>query len=141
MIAWSGDVTKETKKEKLWYLASPYSHKDAWVRELRFRAVARIAGRLRAEHGLATFCPISHSHPISKEILGLVDPTDHDFWLSWDEPFERLCDELLVAKLPGWEESRGVNREIVQFDKVGKPVTMLNVHEWFTLTEWEMLKA
>lgn len=126
--------------EKLYYLASPYSHADAWVREVRFRAVARVAGQLRTTRRIATFCPIAHSHPISEELIG-VDPTDVDFWLSWDEPFERLCDGLIVAMLPGWTISTGVSREIPMFGKAGKPVEHLDPQKWFTSAEWAMLAA
>ncbi len=127
--------------KSLWYLASPYSHKDKWVRELRFRAVARVAGRLQVDRKITTFCPIAHSHPVSEEILGLVAATDVDFWLDWDEPFESLCEGLIVARLPGWEKSTGVSREMAQFEKAEKLVTMLNVREWFTNAEWAMLEA
>ncbi len=125
--------------DKLHYLASPYSHPDAWMRELRFRAVARVAGALRRDRGIITFCPIAHSHPISEELTG-VDPTDHSFWLSWDEPFEHACASLIVCMLPGWEESLGVATELHLFAKApAKPVSNLNPREWFSPGEWQML--
>ena len=126
--------------EKLWYLASPYSHPDAWVRELRFRAVSRVAGMLRKEEGIITFCPIAHSHPISEELTG-VDPTDHDFWLSWDEPFEVLCSGLIVCQFPGWERSKGIAAEVPLFKAAGKPVVKRYPGRWFTAAEWAMLEA
>ncbi len=126
--------------DKLWYLASPYSHPDAWMRELRFRAVARVAGILRRDEGISTFCPITHSHPISEELTG-VDPTDHDFWLSWDKPFERLCSGLIICQLPGWDKSRGIATEVPLFKAAGKPVLHRVVIQLFSAAEWAMLEA
>ena len=125
---------------ELWYLASPYSHPDVWMRELRFRAVSRVAGALRKERELLTFCPIAHSHPISEELTG-VSPTDHDFWLAWDHPFEAACTGLIVCMLPGWDKSEGVSVEIPLFKKAEKLVVHLQPRQWFTLTEWAMLEA
>ncbi len=125
---------------ELHYLASPYSHKDAWMRELRFRAISRVAGALMSERGIATFCPIAHSHPVSEELRG-VDPTDHGFWLTWDNHFNHACTGLIVAMLPGWSKSRGVTSELSRFKAVGKPVEHLDPTEWFTPTEWRMLEA
>ncbi len=124
--------------EKLWYLASPYSHADKWVREIRFQAISRVAGKLRVEKGIATFCPIAHSHPIAE--WGGV-PNTFDFWSSWDKPFEVACTGLIVAQLPGWAKSKGVNGEIASFTKAQKPVDNLIVSHWFTKAEWSMLEA
>lgn len=125
---------------ELQYLASPYSHKDAWMRELRFRAISRVAGALKTERGIDTFCPIAHSHPISEELTN-VDPTDHDFWLGWDNHFNDACAGLIVAMIPGWDSSKGITAETKLFRAAGKPVEFLGVSQWFTLTEWEMLEA
>ncbi len=125
---------------ELQYLASPYSHKDAWMRELRFRAISRVAGALMHERGVPTFCPITHSHPISEELRS-VDPTDHEFWLAWDNHFNSACAGLIVAMLPGWSKSRGVASEIPLFEAAGKPIVHLDPTEWFTTCEWRMLEA
>ncbi len=126
--------------DDLWYLGSPYSHPDAWMRELRFRAVSRVAGALRVERGIAIWCPIAHSHPISEELKG-VDPTDVDFWLSWDKPFEQACKGLIICSLPGWVNSKGLIIEGSLFRKAGKTVEVYYPREHFTATEWAMLEA
>ncbi len=128
--------------DELWYLGSPYSHPDAWMRELRFRAVSRVAGALRVERGIAIWCPIAHSHPISEELQGM-SPLDHDFWLSWDKPFEQACKGLIVCALPGWQKSKGLKVEIELFsEREGKAITeCYNPRGHFTATEWAMLEA
>ena len=95
----------------LYYLASPYSHSSAWMRELRFRAVSRVAGALRQERDILTFCPVAHTHPIAEELTD-VSPIDTIFWLEWDKPFEKSCSGLVVCMLPGWDKSIGVTTEV-----------------------------
>lgn len=102
------------------YLASPYSHPDAAVREERFDAACRATAAL-LRSGQPVFSPIAHTHGLVAHGL----PTD---W-SWWEPFDRehllRCDELAVLLLDGWRESVGVTAEIRIARELGKPVRYL----------------
>jgi hypothetical protein len=89
------------------YLASPYSHPDAQIREARFQAVCQAAAKLMRE-GRHVFSPIAHSHPIAA--YGL--PTDWSYWEASARRHIKQCDELLVLMLDGWEHSIGVQAEI-----------------------------
>lgn len=91
------------------YLASPYSHADPKVREIRFKEVCKEAARLMQE-GWIVFCPIAHSHPIAE--YGNCDATSHDFWLVQDFGILKHCKMLFVYMMPGWKKSFGVNAEI-----------------------------
>ena len=89
------------------YLASPYSHPDAAVRERRFREVAAAAGRMMRT-GIFPFSPIAHTHPIAVE----CDlPKGWDFWERFDRAFIARCSELWVLTLDGWQDSKGVTAE------------------------------
>ena len=90
------------------YLASPYSHDDPKVREARFQAVCRVAGRLMRE-GVHVFSPIAHTHPIA--LAGDL-PKGWDFWAEFDRQMVQACEELWILRLPGWEMSTGVQAEI-----------------------------
>ncbi len=104
------------------YLASPYSHPDPAVRELRFREACRAAAALlRAGH--AVFSPIAYSHPLVAHGL----PTDWSFWERHDREHLGRCDEVLVLMLDGWEESVGVREEIRIAREMGKPVRFLDI--------------
>ena len=132
----------DINRDLLWYLATPYSHPDKWMRKMRFKAAARIAGRLYHDHGIRTFCPIAHTHPVAMEILDVADPNNSSFWCSWDEAMVQHCDGLLVAELPGWERSSGIKHETEAFvDRGGLSVIQINPRPWFTETEWGMLRA
>lgn len=101
---------------KLVYLASPYTHYAGGI-EKAFEDVAQIAARL-VETGLIVYSPIVYTHQVA--IRSSIDPKDHVFWLTFDEPFMSACDTLLIAKMDGWEQSYGIKREIERF--AGKPI-------------------
>ncbi len=93
----------------LHYLASPYSSPDATTRHLRFIAACRAAAKLM-QQGVVVFCPIAHSHPIGETMNGKA--LDHGFWMAQDLPILAKCSRLVVLKLDGWGQSRGVHEEI-----------------------------
>ena len=96
----------------LGYLATPYaSYPDG--RTKAFVAAAHLASRLLKE-GLKVYCPIAHSHPIA--LYGGLDPFDYDIWLPFDEALMQVCDALLVAHLPGWQDSVGMAHEVTFFE-------------------------
>ncbi|GAB6188150.1 DUF1937 family protein [Thermopirellula anaerolimosa] len=106
------------------YLASPYSHPDAAVRQERFEAACRAAAEL-IRQGHVVLSPIAHSHSIAQHGL----PGDWDFWEQQDRRLLAACDELWVLKLDGWEQSRGVQAEIGIARAAGKPVRFLSEPE------------
>lgn len=106
------------------YLACPYSHPDAAVRNYRFRNICRIAAALMRE-GYVVFSPLSHSVPIAE--IGGIDDVDNDFWLAQDLPILRKCDELIVVELDGWESSKGVQAEIEEAKRLNIPIQNIEV--------------
>jgi len=104
------------------YLASPYTHPDAAVREQRFRAACQATAAL-VRQGIVVFAPIVHSHPLVEHGL----PTSWSFWSNQDRRFLELCDELVVLMLDGWRESRGVQEEIQIARELGKPIHFVGV--------------
>ena len=104
------------------YLASPYTHADAEVRQLRFDAVCKAAASLMAS-GRVVFAPIAHSHPIH---LHGLNATDHEFWKAQDRPFLENCDSLGVLMLAGWDTSPGVDHEIQTALDAGKQIIYLD---------------
>ena len=99
------------------YLACPYTHEDAAVRELRFHAACRATAQLIRE-GQTVFCPVVHSHPLTQHGL----PTEWTFWERIDGTLLRACDELVVLTLDGWEQSVGVLAEVSLATSAGKRV-------------------
>jgi nucleoside 2-deoxyribosyltransferase len=102
------------------YVASPYTHPDPAVREQRFDAACRAAAALIGR-GNTVFSPVAHSHPLCR--FGL--PGDWQFWQRQDLALLAACDEAVVLKLDGWQQSRGVQAEIAAAKALGKPVRFL----------------
>lgn len=106
------------------YLASPYTHPDAAVRQERFEAACRAAAEL-IRRGHIVFSPVAHSHGIAQHGL----PVDWSFWERHDRRLLVACDELWVLKLDGWQQSRGVQAEIAIARELGKPVHFVSEAE------------
>lgn len=109
----------------LWYLATPYAkyeNKDkAWS-----QGIANAAFLMK--NGVRVFNPIGHGHPMSvyEPSLGAED---HDFWLAYDAEYLKFCKGLIVCKLPGWEESKGMDWEIEYMRKQLKPIVYMEPME------------
>ena len=99
------------------YLASPYSHPDAAVRQQRFHDACRAtAALLHAGH--VVFSPVVHSHPLVA--YGL--PGGWAFWERIDREHLERCDAVVVLLLDGWRASIGVQAEIRLATAFGKEV-------------------
>lgn len=110
------------KGPPLYYLATPYSKYPQGITHAYLDACCLAARLLQA--GMVSYAPIAHMHPIA--IHGHIDPLDHSVWLPFDEVMMSRCDELLVARMEGWDESQGIAHEIAFFRRAGKPVRFLN---------------
>lgn len=102
----------------LCYLATPYSKYPGGI-EKAFQDASALAAKL-LRLGVSVYSPIAHTHPIA--VYGNIDPHDHDIWLPFDEAMMRACEYLLVAEMPGWQESKGIAYEIAFFERSGKAV-------------------
>jgi len=100
------------------YLASPYSHPDAVVRNLRYeRVLFHCAEQMRA--GKVIFSPIVYGHQFA--LLGLAQ-TDHVWWKEFNERMMAGSEALHVLMLEGWHESNGVSHEINFAHEIGLEV-------------------
>ena len=104
------------------YLASPYSDPDPKVQQLRFEQVCRVAAALM-NGGTVVFSPIAHSHPIA--LAGGL-PGDFTYWEEFDRAMLSVCKCLIVLKLPGWEQSKGIKAEMAIMREMGKPISFLD---------------
>jgi len=103
------------------YLASPYSHPDPEIREQRFQAACKFAAEMLRQ-GIHVFSAIAHTHPIA--LYGL--PKGWDFWEPYDRALMGLCDEIIVIRIEGWKESKGVAAEVEIAKAFGMPITYMD---------------
>lgn len=92
--------------EEIIYLASPYTHKNPAVMQLRHDMVCQAAAYL-IMRGYTVFCPVAHLHNISS----FYSHAHHSVWLKQDMAFLSLCKKLIILKLHHWEASDGIHIE------------------------------
>jgi len=95
------------KKPLISYLCAPYNHSDPVVRKNRYDLITETAAKL-IEEGTFVFSPITHNVPIRD----VGNMTCWDDWCHYDLTMLSLCKQLIVLKIPGWEESKGVQAEL-----------------------------
>ena len=109
----------EYVRPTLIYLASPYAHSSATVREARLEAVRYVCGRMVSE-GKIVLSPMVYTGELA--LRGVHPPQG---WYAFDLQFLARADELVALQLPGWEESKGVLVEIAAAQTKGIPVRLM----------------
>lgn len=107
------------------YLACPYSHSSMEVRLARFEASAHAAAHL-IHQGMFVYSPITMTHPIDLVMAEEGDTMGSEYWCDFDEAFMRVCSEMIVLTIQGWQDSRGISREMEFFRAAGKPIRYLS---------------
>ena len=104
------------------YLAGPYSHEDPKVREQRFEALTKKAAELRID-GLVIFSPITHGHAIAdRHDL----PLDFQWWQNQCLDILSRATSMVVLRLPGYDESKGVSAEIAHAERLNIKIEFMN---------------
>lgn len=119
------DYATPMPRTRIIYLACPYTDAPADVREARFHAATEAAAHL-IERGNVVYSPITMTHPIDLILAGEQSTLGSDFWVQFDEAFMELCDELVILRLDGWKESKGVQRERKFFEDRGRPISYID---------------
>lgn len=113
----------------LWYLATPYA-KYPFGKDTAARHASQLAAALM-NNGVKAFSPIAHGHTI--QLQGAVQ--GHDWWLAFDERIMATCAGIIVARMPGYHFSKGVEWETKWFQERGLPVLYLDVVEILGIPE------
>lgn len=104
--------------KKLYYMASPYSHKDRSIKESRAVSARTNAVEL-IKKGFNVFSPISYNESWEYDY---DVPGDWDFWQDVDKGYISRCDCVLVLTLDGYDKSVGVTAEVEYAKEIGCPV-------------------
>ncbi len=105
-------------KKYLIYLASPYSSKSQKEMIYRLERVQCVLAEFLSR-GLYVYSPIAHAAPVAKK-FNL--PKDFSFWKSFDCAMILRLDLFWVLKLEGWQESVGVQAEILWAKSNHRPI-------------------
>ena len=117
------------------YLASPYRHEDPKVMHRRFEQA--LAAMLRMwQVGYPAYVPIVYTHPISVHLPRLQDQEYQQF----DDRILAVADEVWVLQLPGWQQSQGVQHELLLAEKLGKLIRYVSPdHLSYPIGDWQQV--
>ena len=116
------DIRRFDSGSGLIYLASPYSSVSTDVLDDRFSEAQSAVIKL-IKRGFVVYSPIVHSHPLAT--IGDL-PSGWEFWSRQDLAMLDRADLLMVLKIAGWQESKGVGEEIKYAEKIGLPICFLD---------------
>ena len=117
------DKVAEQCSRGVWYLASPYTHSDAAMMQLRY-SLNLVHGAELFRAGVMFAAPIIMTHPMVEYGLPQVDL---DFYIEWNKALIEVSVGVIVLMLPGWETSVGVGKEIDYAKELGVPIAFWKV--------------
>jgi hypothetical protein len=104
------------------YIASPFSDPSPTVRVSRRNAAHDAVVRLTdARH--VVFSPVVISGEL---VIYTIITFDSAWWYEWSMDFLRAATEVWVLCIDGWKTSKGVQDEIAEALRLGKPVKYLD---------------
>jgi hypothetical protein len=107
------------------YLASPYAHPDADIRDERYRQACAAQVQLMRQ-GKPVFCPIAAHAGLVSMLLTAEERNSHDFWMAQDLPILERSLALYVLCLKGWHASKGVAAEVLHAQRHKKLIIYLS---------------
>ena len=105
------------------YLATPYTHASAEIREIRFKQAAMLGGKL-IDEGHRIFSLIVAYHPMSW--YGNFK-TDWETFKLFCKIYMSISTILYIAEFSGWEKSIGIEKERLVAKEYGLPVFHLKI--------------
>ena len=112
-------------RDKLYYLASPYTHTSKAKQKQRLRDISKVGGIL-VDKNIHCIMPICSSVEVAKVHKTC---TKFDYWKELDLLYVKKCDGLIIANLPGWHLSVGVKAELEYARVHNKDVYILNTKD------------
>jgi len=103
---------------ELYYLATPYTRAPGGREEAYRIACMTAANMMRL--GVAVFSPIAHGHAIAS--IGELEATESAWWEDINNTVLDTCGGLVVAMMPGWDTSEGIEDEIFRARRGRIPV-------------------
>ena len=110
--------TEPRQRSNFRYVSSPYSHENDGERQLRYELVSHFVAKRQKEDFKKSiyFSPIQYWHyPAVDTNL----PTDAAYWWSVNKSYIDVSTALIILKLPGWENSKGMKQEIEYARDIG----------------------
>lgn len=110
------------KRNKIYYLASPYSDNSNSVMRKRYVEQGRLAVIL-IHKGYKLITPIEMCHNLSKRYKL---PSGYFYWKYRDRTLLQHCDGIIVCLMKGWDTSVGVTDELKYAQRLGIEIKFFN---------------
>ena len=102
------------------YVASPYTHPDPLVREIRMLLVEQyVVRKVKNSPGEFYYSPIVYAHALGNRY---ELPKEVNFWHGFNLPSLMIAERIEILMLPGWKESKGVSWEIDEALELNKEI-------------------
>jgi len=124
--------------EHLLFLSCPYSDPSEAVRRARYDEAVKAAADLM-RRGHFVLCPVIMNHPVEAELLAQELSCPSGYWKLLEALLANVSSELVLLQLPGWQESRGVAREIALFSSLYKPISLYSPDAELTVVDLDSL--
>ena len=93
------------------YIAAPYWSDDEDIRADRQQKAIEYSVRL-TQAGILNYSPLLYSEKFKGENI------PESYWITHCLKMLKACDSVVVLCLPGWEDSKGVERECLEAKKL-----------------------
>jgi len=113
------------------YLACPYAHCDPIVMKKRHFIANKVASELIAK-GVCVYSPLTHDIPLNELGIG----GNFEFWEKHNHAMVSRCDKLMLIKIPGWEQSKGVAGELECARKHKIPIEEMEGPDEKAIEQW-----
>ena len=126
-IKFTEEINKPEVIDKVYYLASPFSDPDSIIQNIRFHDAVEVAYLLN-QQGYVLIEPINTGYP---KYMNFKLRGDAAYWESYNHTLLDRCDGVIVAKLDGYDRSKGVREETFYARVKGLPVYYVDVERYF----------
>ena len=98
----------EFVKKPIVYFASPYTHEHQPIVRQRVREIVDVTGRaINFQKDIIPISPIAYTD----QFAYVLSMTEED-WRAFVLQYLSVSDGMIVVKMPGWESSVGIRKEI-----------------------------
>lgn len=103
-----------------YYLSNPYNGSKEHMQE---RAdMACLATTLFLRKGIYIISPVVHNHPVIQHFTELTPDQRRQLFMPYDLELLRAAKGMIILKLDGWKESKGIREEIGFARQNQKPI-------------------
>lgn len=119
---------RSINKNSYIYIASPYNHIELSVRIARANEAASFCAQMMNQDFIV-YSPIVHNHPVA--MVGDLG-RDWDYWKRFDTVMLEKSIGLIILKIPGFAQSKGVAAELMIASELNLPVYRAELINMFT---------